>query len=246
MSRTPRIYLPEMSTDADTIVMGEQAARHLVRVLRLRAGDAFNVFDGRGLERRARLLSAGKREATAELHEVIGNRCESPLNMTLLQGICRGERMDYVMQKATELGVSTIRPVVTARCVVRPDASRVDKRLAHWAGVTASACEQCGRAVVPAISAPVDFDKAIAEAGHEGLQLVMDPLSGRPPGTFSTATDQVTVIVGPEGGLNQAEISAALDAGFVAASLGPRVLRTETAAVAILAVLQSLWGDLGL
>jgi 16S rRNA (uracil1498-N3)-methyltransferase len=245
MSRTPRIYLPDMSADADTIVMGDQAARHLVRVLRLRAGDELSVFDGRGLERRARLRSAGKREAVAELHEVIESRCESPLHVTLLQGICRGERMDYVMQKATELGVSTIRPVVTARCVVRPNASRVDKKLAHWAGVAASACEQCGRAVVPVITAPVDFDNAIAEAAHEDLKLVMDPRSGRPPGTYRTATDRVTVVIGPEGGLDQAEISAALDAGFQAASLGPRVMRTETAAVAILAVLQSLWGDLG-
>ena len=245
MSRTPRIYLPEMTADADTITMGDSAARHLVRVLRLRAGDEFSVFDGRGTERRACLLKTGKKEAIAELHETIEVHAESPLKVTLLQGICRGERMDYVIQKATELGVSTIRPVVMARCVVKPDPSRTEKRLAHWTSVAASACEQCGRAVVPEVTAPVAFGDAIAETDQQDMKVLMDPGTGHPPGELSPAPDGVTVIVGPEGGMEQGEIAAASDAGFSATRLGPRVMRTETAAVAILAVLQSLWGDLG-
>jgi 16S rRNA (uracil1498-N3)-methyltransferase len=218
----------------------EAQAHYIGRVLRHAAGDAVQLFDGSGQEYLGELIEVGKKAVRVELREQLAGQAESPLRIHLGQGLSRGERMDWAIQKATELGVSEITPIVSERCEVRLKDERADKRLAHWRQVAISACEQCGRSVLPVIHAPVSLVEWQAHVQAE-LKLVLHPVAA--PLESHARPHSLAFLIGPEGGLSEAEVEQAKAAGFHAARLGPRVLRTETAPVVALAVAQQLWGD---
>jgi 16S rRNA (uracil1498-N3)-methyltransferase len=218
----------------------EAQAHYIGRVLRLAAGDAVQLFDGSGREFVGELVEVGKKSVQVELREQFAGLAESPLRIHLGQGLSRGERMDWAIQKATELGVAHITPIVSERCEVRLKDERADKRLAHWQQIAISACEQCGRSVLPSIHPPMLLGDWLARTEAE-LKLVLHPFAE--PLTRHARPVSLAFLIGPEGGLSEAEVAAAQRASYQAARLGPRVLRTETAPVAALSVAQQLWGD---
>lgn len=218
----------------------EAQAHYIGRVLRHAAGDAVQLFDGSGQEYLGELIEVGKKAVRVELREQLAGQAESPLRIHLGQGLSRGERMDWAIQKATELGVGEITPIVSERCEVRLKEERADKRLAHWRQVAISACEQCGRSVLPVIHAPITLAEWQAHVQAE-LKLVLHPVAA--PLESHARPHSLAFLIGPEGGLSEVEVEQAKTAGFHAARLGPRVLRTETAPVVALAVAQQLWGD---
>jgi 16S rRNA (uracil1498-N3)-methyltransferase len=222
------------------IALPEDAAGHLVRVLRLGVGDACVLFNGDGRDYDARIASVGKKSVEAEIEAARDVRNESPLRIVLVQGIARGEKMDWILQKATELGVAGIVPVHGERGEVRLDGERADKRLRHWRSVVASACEQSGRACKPEVAAPRGLADALADL--PATRLMLDPEAARPlPPRIDE--DACALAIGPEGGWSTADMATLAAAGFVGARLGPRVLRTETAGIAAIAALQALAGD---
>jgi 16S rRNA (uracil1498-N3)-methyltransferase len=248
--RLTRVFVAEALAGRDTITLPEGPAGHLTRVLRLATGATLRVFDGHGGEYDATLCAIAKRSVTLALgvHHAIER--ESPLRLTLLQGISRGERMDLIVQKATELGVTRLRPLRAQRSNVKLDADGGERKLAHWAGISISACEQSGRNTLPLLLPPLPVADACA-ADDSGLQLLLavdgaQPLPQllREAGPAALARG-ITLLIGPEGGLDDAEEAAARRAGFRSCLLGPRVLRTETAPLAALATLQALAGDFG-
>ncbi|MDV7213480.1 16S rRNA (uracil(1498)-N(3))-methyltransferase [Azotobacter beijerinckii] len=218
----------------------EAQAHYIGRVLRLAAGDAVQLFDGSGQEFIGELAEVGKKSVQVELREQCAGLAESPLRIHLGQGLSRGERMDWAIQKATELGVAEITPIVSERCEVRLKDERADKRLAHWRQIAISACEQCGRSLLPAIHPPILLGDWLERTRAE-LKLVLHPVAE--PLASHARPGSLAFLIGPEGGLSEAEVEAARRAGYRAARLGPRVLRTETAPVVALSVAQQLWGD---
>ncbi|UVJ43758.1 16S rRNA (uracil(1498)-N(3))-methyltransferase [Pseudomonas sp. LS1212] len=218
----------------------EAQAHYIGRVLRMAEGDAVQLFDGSGQEYRGQLLEVGKKRVRVQLSEQFAGQVESPLHIHLGQGLSRGERMDWAIQKATELGVNEITPIVSERCEVRLKDERADKRLAHWRQIAISACEQCGRSKVPVIHAPLILSDWLKQSDAE-LKLVLHPVAE--PLVSHAKPASLAFLIGPEGGLTDNEVDQAKAAGFHAARLGPRVLRTETAPVVALAVAQQLWGD---
>lgn len=238
--RLTRIFVDAPLSPGASLTLSESASAHLVRVLRLGLGDACIVFNGDGADYEARLVAIGKRGVEAEVmsrHEVAG---DSPLRVTLAQAIARGEKMDWVLQKATELGVAAIAPLLTERTEVKLDAERSEKRIAHWRGVIASACEQSGRARLPSLLAPQALRDWLAVQASPGWFLDPEAETGL---HALGASEALTLVVGPEGGLGERDLGALRAAGFRGLRLGPRVLRTETAGVAALAALQALYGD---
>ncbi|MDK1394606.1 16S rRNA (uracil(1498)-N(3))-methyltransferase [Pseudomonas protegens] len=218
----------------------EAQAHYIGRVLRMAEGAALQVFDGSGTEFRGALVEVGKKRVRVQLNESFAGQEESPLRIHLGQGLSRGERMDWAIQKATELGVSEITPIFSERCEVRLKDERADKRLLHWRQVAISACEQCGRSQVPVIHPPVLLADWIKQAQAD-LKLVLHPVAQ--PLESHAKPASLAFLIGPEGGLTDAEVELSHSAGFLPARLGPRVLRTETAPVVALAVAQQLWGD---
>ena len=226
------------------IALPEEVAGHLVRVLRLGAGDACVLFNGDGRDYDARIVSIGKKSVEAGIESAREVRNESPLRIVLVQGIARGEKMDWILQKATELGVTRILPATSERSEVKLDAQRADKRVAHWREVVVSACEQSGRARVPEVAAPQPL--AQAAALREGRGFLLDPLAGQTLAALhGGALDACTLAIGPEGGWSPRDREQLLAAGFEGLRLGPRILRTETAGIAAIAALQAMTGDLG-
>lgn len=218
----------------------EAQAHYIGRVLRMAEGDALQLFDGSGQEYRGQLLEVGKKRVRVQLEEQFAGLSESSLPIHLGQGLSRGERMDWAIQKATELGVTEITPIISERCEVRLKDERADKRLAHWRQIAVSACEQCGRSRVPVIHSPVLLNDWLKHA-DAALKLVLHPVAE--PLVSHARPASLAFVIGPEGGLTENEVDQAKAAGFHAARLGPRVLRTETAPVVALAVAQQLWGD---
>ena len=237
-----RLFSPvRVRANAKLSLNGEQA-RYVGRVLRLRPGDPLTVFDGSGGEFFATIGKVTRDELNLDVGEHFARVVESPLRIRLVQGISRGERMDLVVQKATELGVHRISPVLTDHSVVKLPPDRATKRRAHWQKIAQSACEQCRRNVV--IDAPQSLDEWFADnAGAGGPQLILTAdaadtmLAIEPPGS------DLTILIGPEGGFSKTEHERAATAGVHAVRLGPRVLRTETAALAALSIAQAAWGD---
>lgn len=240
MSRTPRIYVDQPLVEGADIDPGERAERHLVKVLRLRNGAPVNVFDGRGHEHPATLI-AQDRAILLRIGPPVDAVPESMLDICLIQGISRGERMDLVVQKATELGVTEIRPVTTQRSVVKLDEKRRDRKLDHWKSIAISACEQCGRATLPTLRRPGGLDEALRDLAADTTRLMLEAHGS--PRTPVSEADRLVLLVGPEGGLSEAEKKTALAKGFQPFTLGPRIMRTETAALVAIAVSQALWGD---
>jgi 16S rRNA (uracil1498-N3)-methyltransferase len=246
--RVPRLFVDQPLASGAECALDRRALDHAVKVLRLRAGDALCLFNGEGGEFAAELV----RGPGGALHALIGeftpDRRESPLQLRLVQGVSRGERMDYTLQKAVELGVTNIVPVVTERTVLRLAGERAERRLAHWRGVVLAACEQSGRTRVPALAEPCELLAYLAGYGADGAAgsgLLLDPTAPQALTALTDLAGPVSVLIGPEGGLAPAERAAAQAAGFTPVRMGPRVLRTETAAVVALALLQALAGDLG-
>ena len=238
-----RLYCDLPLSPGAEIVLPEAAARHAVTVLRLQPGDTLNLFNGTGGEYRASLVAVNKRETRVRLTGFQASERESPLAITLALGISAGERMDYSLQKATELGVSAIQPLATERSVVKLAGERADKRLQHWQHVVIAACEQCGRNRVPAVAPVQKLYAYLATIARSQRLLLLSPHAATPLKRVPAAAS-VVLLIGAEGGLAPAEYEAAVASGFEPVSLGPRILRTETAPVAALAVLQALWGDL--
>lgn len=236
-----------LEPDSD-IDLPPAAAHHARTVLRLRRDDEIRVFNGDGRELSATLTRVSRERVTARIGGMLDSCTESPLAIELVQAVSRGERMDYTLQKVVELGVTRIVPVISERTVVRLDSARAAKRLAHWRGVVQHAAEQSGRLVLPALADIVslgDWVSARAAAG-DGLDAcsVLHPRGGVAFAALPART-RFTLLAGPEGGYSEREIETLVQAGVTPVRLGPRVLRTETAAVAALAVAQALWGDLG-
>lgn len=240
--RLPRVYEPQPLILGAELSLNESAVQHLGRALRMRPGDQVLLFDGAGNEHQAELLVLGKREVRVRVGPALGRSLESSLTIELGQVMSRGERMDYAVQKATELGVSRIVPLFSERCEVKLSNERQDKRIQHWQQVAISACEQSGRSRVPEIMPPQPLSSWLTQCQTE-LKLVLHPDANMPL-SERAAPVSIGLLIGSEGGLSDQEIDQAHAAGFESLQLGPRVLRTETAPVAALAVLQYLWGDL--
>jgi 16S rRNA (uracil1498-N3)-methyltransferase len=243
--RTIRIHVDQPLAAGSELDLPTQAAEHVARVLRMAPGDPLVLFNGDGCDYQAAILAVGKREVAVRVEQARAVANESPLRLVLAQGVARGEKMDLIVQKATELGVARIVPLLTERSEVKLDAARAEKRLAHWRAVAASACEQSGRARVPALE-PTQPLQAWLDglAGDGALRLALLPEATRQAGALRFSEAGGLLVVGPEGGLGERDVAALDAAGFDGLRLGPRILRTETAGLAALAALQALHGDL--
>ncbi len=241
---TLRLFSPVRVRANATLSLGGEQARYVGRVLRLRPGDAVTVFDGNGGEYSATVGSVTKQQLDLSVGEHVARDTESSLRIRLVQGISRGERMDIVIQKATELGVHRISPVLTDYSVVKLSTDRAAKRHAHWQRIAQSACEQCARNIVPVIDAPQSLVDWFSEnAGSDETQLILRVGANDSMPAIDVRGRDLTILVGPEGGFSEAEHERAAAAGIYAVRLGPRVLRTETAALAALSIAQANWGD---
>jgi len=240
-ARAPRFYIEGRLREGSTCALPEESAHHAVRVLRLRGGDEVTLFDGRGGEYAARIASI---ERTRVAIDVLGHRAverEAALRIVLVQGVSSGERMDFTIRKAVELGVAEVHPVLAAASVARPKGERAAARHEHWQRIAIAACEQCGRNQIPKVMPLLPLADYRAEG--EGRKLLLSPLSQAPLSKIATQGESFVVAAGPEAGFSAAEDAALVESGFVAVRLGPRVLRTETAALAALAALNALKGD---
>lgn len=244
MAHTPRLHWPEALTPGDVVQLDDERAHHLLRVLKRREGDAVVLFQAPDHEFAAHIQSADKHRLSLRIDSADQRLSESNLHSVLVQGVSRGDRMDYAIQKSVELGVHSIVPVMTERSGVQLDAKRLHKKQAHWQAVALSAAEQCGRTVVPTIQPCIKLVEFLAAGAHQGV--VLDPAGAALDGLNPPNLDQAfKLLIGPEGGLSEDEVALAARAGLQRLRLGPRILRTETAAVAALAALQLQFGDLG-
>jgi 16S rRNA (uracil1498-N3)-methyltransferase len=240
--RISRKYTESKLEPGRQVSLDGPASHYLSRVLKLKNGDPLVLFNGDGSDYAAEIISLGRDSVQLAVNTRLPAAAESDLQITLVQAISRGERMDYSLQKATELGVTAIRPLFTERVEVRLDEKRLAKRMDHWRGVIRSACEQSGRAVIPGLLEPLSFDQWLQqETGAE--RLVLAPHADHSLAGQSFAGKALELLVGPEGGLSDTEMMVLRNAGVKAVSLGPRILRTETAGPAAIAVLQALAGD---
>ncbi len=243
--RLIRVHVESPLTQGHCVEIRGAAVAHILRVLRLGAGDPLTLFNGDGVDYPSRIKALRKGAIEAEVLGTRVARPESPLALTLVQGLARSERMDLVVQKATELGVTAIVPVVTLRSVVKLDAETRARKLAHWRGISIAACEQCGRARLPTIAEPQPLAQWLQQQATAGThRILLAPDAPQALVAAATGARSAELLVGPEGGLEDSERDAALAVGYLACRLGPRVLRSETAAVAALTVLQSVAGDL--
>jgi 16S rRNA (uracil1498-N3)-methyltransferase len=238
----PRFYLDLPLALGARFSLPPGPARHAARALRLAVDDAITLFNGRGGEYPARIERINKDEVAVAVTGFADVERESRLRVMLAQGISSGERMDYTLQKGVELGVAAVQPIAARRSVVKLAGERADRRVAHWRGVVASACEQCGRNRVPVVAAPLTLAHWLGQ--HPGGRLLfLSPLAEARLADLPAPTAMDCLVAGPEGGFEADEIAALTAAGAIAVRLGPRVLRTETAALAALAAMQTLWGD---
>ncbi|HSC79134.1 MAG TPA: 16S rRNA (uracil(1498)-N(3))-methyltransferase [Chitinolyticbacter sp.] len=238
----PRLHVDLPLACGLAIELPDDASRH-AQVLRLQPGDAVTLFNGQGGEYAATISKMGKRSVSVDVgaHDPVER--ESPLKLVLIQAVATAERMDYAIQKATELGVHQIRPVNSAYTQGRMSGERAEKRLAHWQGVAIAACEQSGRTRVPQITAVTDLADLLTHPVDAELKLLLSPRGAVRFDALPAHVASVAVLIGPEGGLSAAEEDAARAAGYTALVLGPRVLRTETAAATVAALLQARYGD---
>jgi len=241
--RIPRLYIPQELIEGEDLSVTGQTAHHVTNVLRLRSGAPVSVFDGKGCEHHAIAKTIKRTEIILEVAGATAALQESSLDITLLQGIARNDRMDLILQKAVELGVKTIQPLWMQRSQARLKGNRLDKRCNHWQGVIVSACEQCGRATLPRLEAAMNYSDWMDARNSSGPCFLLQPDSEIGLGALQPPDDRIHVLVGPEGGSSVDEQMQAKSAGFLGIRLGARILRTETAAIAALAGMQTLWGD---
>lgn len=240
----PRFYFPAPLSCPTETELPENIVRH-IHVLRLRAGETVTLFNGNGREYVAELTEIGKRHVRCRILSEHGCTSESPLVITLVQAVSAAERMEFTLQKSVELGVAAIQPVISERSIVRLAGERADKRQRRWQDIVIAACEQSGRNRIPEVLPPLPLRDYLAQSvPADTLRLIM---SLNRPATLNgfAATQHINLMIGPEGGWSAAEEEAAFAAGFRAFTLGPRVLRTETASLAAIAAMQTLWGDFG-
>lgn len=239
----PRFYHPgKLATEA-LVKLQEDAAHHALHVLRMTPGDALILFNGEGGEYRGEIAEAGKRDVSVRLLAFAAVERESPLDITLVQGISAADRMDYCVQKAVELGVRAIQPVMTEKAVVRLRGERADKKREHWQRIVIAACEQSGRTRIPRLGPVQTLSQWLAARDQQRLAWLLDPDAAESLASQQAPNRPVDIVIGPESGFSQQEVDALKRAGCTPLLLGPRVLRTETAAPAVLAVMQSRWGD---
>src|SRR5882672_119296 len=237
----PRLFAPIGLTLGTEIRLPDRAVHHLA-VLRLRRGDPVTLFNGRGGEFSAELTRVSGKDALARVLSEHSAERESPLSIALAQCVSAGDRMDTTLQKSTELGVSKIVPLASTRAVVRLSGDRAEKRVAHWRNVVIAACEQCGRNRVPEVASITDIEVFLAGTSVDGLKLLLAPDADQTLKQLPQP-QSVVLLVGPEGGLTAPERAQAARVGFIPVRFGPRVLRTETAPLAAIAAIQTLWGD---
>jgi len=232
-----------LAMNAD-IQLSESAAAHATRALRLNVGDNAIVFNGDGYDYACTLTTVKKNTVTATVTGANAINNESPLNITLLQGISSGDRMDFTIQKAVELGVKNIQPINSQRSVVKLTQERAEKRIEHWQNVAISACEQSGRAFVPKVLPPLSLENWLSQNPYDNtLRILLNPVGAKHLAEIQKPESVIELLIGAEGGLSQAEIDLATSHNFQSIVLGPRILRTETAALTAISVMQSLWGD---
>ena len=252
----PRFYTVQPLSRGASLELESAPSRHAARALRLKPGDRICLFDGRGHEAAAEISDVARDAVTVVLEDVTPVDRESPLAVTLAVGLSRGDRMDLIVQKATELGVASIRPIVSERSGVRLAGDRLDKKLGHWQRIVISACEQCGRNRLPTVAPPVALGDFLAEADTLSRRFILHPATAMRGANAAEddrggqatvpvgGTESVRLLVGPEGGFSDGEVGGAIAAGFDTLQLGPRVLRAETAPLAAVAMVQARWGDL--
>ena len=239
-----RLFSPVPLSPNNRFKLDSSQSRYLARALRLRPGESIIVFDGSGGEYSATIILIDKSGVDIETTDFLDISAESPLTVHLVQCISKGDRMDTVVQKATELGAQRISPVLSDYSVVKLDSEKAAKRRDHWQKIAQSACEQCGRNIVPRIDDVTSLNSWHDEnQSNSAARLIFLPEAAAPLSSISPSESSVTLLIGPEGGLSEAEQDRALATGFIPVSLGPRVLRTETAAIAAISAVQTLWGD---
>ncbi|GAL32513.1 ribosomal RNA small subunit methyltransferase E [Vibrio maritimus] len=242
--RIPRLYHPETIQSLGTLALSDDAAGHIGRVLRMKEGQEVLLFDGSGHEFPATITSVGKKNVDVDIREKIAASIESPLDLHLGQVISRGDKMEFTIQKSVELGVNTITPLISERCGVKLDAKRFEKKLQQWQKIAISACEQCGRNTIPVIRPIMSLEEWCAEPS-DALKLNLHPRAKYSINTLPEPVQKVRLLIGPEGGLSAQEIEMTEQYQFEETLLGPRVLRTETAALTAITALQVRFGDLG-
>lgn len=241
----PRFYCPNILAPGTIVSLPPNAAAHAGRSLRLKAGDAAALFNGDGNDYLCEFVSFNKNAVSAKVLEARSNPSESPLKITLAQAISSGDRMDFTLQKAVELGISAIQPIASQRSVVKLSGERAEKRRLHWQNVVISACEQSGRSVVPQVALPLSLSDWFSGIQPFSLRLTMSPTATQTLHGLTAPSGEICLLVGCEGGLTEGEIQMASNTGFTAVRMGARILRTETAPLAALSAMQTLWGDFG-
>ncbi len=239
----PRLFCPINLSHRAQATLPSGAAHHAIRVLRLKLGDEVRLFNGEGGEYEASIHRVDKDSVAVDIGRHHDVELESNVRVCLAQAITTGEKMDYTLQKAVELGVARIQPLQTKRSVVKLNEERAEKRLQHWQNVVASACEQCGRNTVPKVEPIMAFEEWVVSTNKASMRLMLSPHAELSLRDCAAPMGEVSLVIGPEGGLNQDEVAFALVKGFTSVRMGPRVLRTETAPLAALAAMQILWGD---
>lgn len=242
--RIPRIYHPELLPSQGKVMLSDDAANHVGRVMRMQVGQEVLLFDGSDAEFPAVISTASKKSVEVEIRCRNENSIESPLNIHLGQVISRGEKMEFTIQKSVELGVKTITPLISERCGVKLNAERFEKKLSQWQKIVIAACEQCGRNVIPEIRPVMKLEDWCAEE-YDGLKLNLHPRANYSINTLPEPVAKVRLLIGPEGGLSAEEIGMTEQYKFDEILLGPRVLRTETTAMTAITALQVRFGDLG-
>jgi len=243
--RQPRIYSPQKLAADSRVLLDDNAFNHAVRVLRLKNGAGLKLFDGLGNEYNATLSDVERKQAYAQIHSQIHDSVESPRQLLMGQGISRGDKMDYTIQKAVELGITEITPLFSERCGVQLKGERLLKKEQHWQSIAISACEQCGRNQLPPLHSSNTLENWVATIDAD-LKLILDPAETQTLTTLTPPQGKIALLFGPEGGMSEQEVVLAKRHGFTGIRLGPRVLRTETAALATISAIQILWGDLGI
>lgn len=239
--RITRVYIDQEISNGQSLTLSDNAHRHLTQVLRLKTGDPCTIFNGNGYDYSAIISSCDKRHTEVQITDISDREPPPDMELHLAVGISRGERMDYVVQKSVELGVHSITPLFTERTNVKLKDKRLDKRMEHWQGVIISACEQSGRSYVPTLNPAQTLDAWLESKPTNGL--LLDHRSEQTLSSLKKPNKQLSLLVGPEGGLSEKERSKAAMVNFQGIRLGPRVMRTETAPLAALAAIQTIWGD---
>lgn len=238
-----RFYCPAKLAPGSLIGLPQNVAHHVARVLRMKAGDTLTLFNSDGNDYKGEILRINKDEVAVKIVAVITIECESALRITLAQAISGGDRMDFTLQKAVELGITRIQPIAAERSVVKLSGERTQKRHEHWQNVAISACEQCGRATVPEVLPSLPLAEWLGMRQKFALQIILSPTAEQTLHDLQKPAGDICLLIGCEGGFSPAEAQAAASCGFHGIRLGARMLRTETAGLAALAAMQTLWGD---